>query len=271
LAQYYQSFKVTGNPPTNSRFAIAGAADGYGSQLALNRQDNVAMGSRNHYDFSADPSAGEWEFSGAGGLPIECGTVLDTSTNTPVGGPVLLQNAARTNWGMALPPGTYSKIITTTTHPTCVDDVNGVLDAAGDSGYSTGVTGPSGSVISTALVVGLAIAAAAVVVVLGLIVAVAVVVTRRRRAAGPPAAFIDPAYRWPGGPSSPTPGNAPPPPWLPPPPGADPSQTWPPPTASMRVRSGSSARGLGRSEQGYEAVVPGSVDLGGPLAPDESS
>ena len=129
---------------SDDRFAVGGAAFGYGSQLAENRQDNIALGSRNHYDFSADPSAGEWEFSGAGGLPIECGTVLDTSTNTPAGGPVLFQNVDRTNWGMALPPGTYSKIITTTTHPTCVDDVDGVLDAAGDSGYSTGVTGPNG-------------------------------------------------------------------------------------------------------------------------------
>jgi hypothetical protein len=278
LAQYYQSFKDTGNPPTNDRFAVGGAADGYGSQLAENRQGNIALGSRNGYDFSADPGAGEWEFSGAGGLPIECGTVLDTSTNTPVGGPVLLQNTDRTNWGMALAPGAYSKVITTTTHPTCVDDVDGVLDAAGDSGYSTGVTGPSGSVFSTALVVGLVIAAAAVVAILGLVVGVAVVVTRRRRVAGSPVAFVDPAYPWPGGPSGPSGYAPPPPPWPPPPPppppppaGADPSQTWPPPMASMRIHSGFPARDLGQSEQGDEAVGPASVDPGEPSGPKDPS
>ena len=151
----------------------------YGSQLATNREGNVALGSRNHYDFTADPSAGEWEFSGPGGLPIECGIVLDTSTNTPAGSPVLSQNADRTNWGMALPPGTYSKIITATTHPTCVDDVADVLDAAGDSGYSVGVSGPNGSIFSAALVIGLAVAVLGVLLVSGLIVGVTVFVTCR--------------------------------------------------------------------------------------------
>ncbi len=148
LAQYYQSFKDTGRPPSNDRFKVGGTANGYGSQQATARQGNIAEGSRNHYDFSADPRAGEWEFAGAAGHPIECGTVLDTSTNTPIGAYGLLQNADRTNFGMPLAPGTYSSITTTTTHPTCIDDVDGVLDAAGDSGYTSGVSGSRRSISS---------------------------------------------------------------------------------------------------------------------------
>jgi hypothetical protein len=233
LAQYYQSFKDTGRPPPGSQFAAGGAADGYGSQLATNPQDNVALGSRNHYDFTADPGAGEWEFSGPGGLPIECGTVLDTSTNAPVGGPVLLQNPDRTNWGMALAPGAYTKVITDTTHPTCVFDVGGVLDAAGDSGYTIGVSGPRGSIVPAGLVLGLGIAVLAVVVISGVIVGVAVLVTRRRRLARPIAVGTAPMYSWSGGPPNHWPPQAPPPPspWAPPPPPPPPPppSPWPPP------------------------------------------
>ena len=268
LAEYYQSFKDTGNPPADDRFAVGGAAAGYGSQLGQSRQGNVAQGSRNQYDFSADPSAGEWEFSGPGGLPIECGTVLDTSTNTPASGPFLLQNADRTNWGMPLAPGLYSKIITTTTHPTCIDDVDGVLDAAGDSGYSTGVTGPSGSGV---LVAGLAIAAAAAVVILGLLVVVAVMVTRRRRVPEPPATYIDPAYLW-SGPSGASSSAAQPPFRPPPPPPAAPAHTWSPPLAPARDQSAIFAPDSGRSAQGGESPVgPGVVDLDKPSGREDFS
>jgi hypothetical protein len=270
LAQYYQSFKETGNPPANDRFMVGGDADGYGTQLATNRQNNISLGSRSHYDFSADPSAGEWEFSGAGGLPIECGTVLDTSTNTPVGGPVLLQNADRTTWGMPLPPGTYSKIITTTTHPTCVDDVDGVLDAAGDSGFSTGVTGPRGSIFSTALIVGLAIAVVAVVVILGVIVGVSVFVTRRRRVSGPPVGVVDPVYSWPSGPPGQSPGMAPPPPPWPPSVGG-PAEVWPPPHVSTQVQSGFPAPFAGGSEQSEEPDMPDLIDPDKLSGPKDSS
>jgi hypothetical protein len=47
-----------------------------------------------------------------------------------------------------------------------------VLDAAGNSGYSSGVTGRSASILSTTLLVVLALAIFAVLVVLGIIVAV---------------------------------------------------------------------------------------------------
>ena len=273
LAQYYQSFKDTGNPPANDRFMVGGGADGYGSQLATTRQNNTSMGSRNHYDFSADPSAGEWEFSGAGDRPIECGTVLDTSANTPVGQFPLFQNSDRTNWGMPLAPGTYNKVITTTTHPTCVYDVDGVLDAAGDSGYSTGVTGRSGSIFPTTLVVGLAIAALAVVLILGLIVGVAVFVTRRR-VPGPPLAFVDAAYSWPGGPPGHSPGMAPPPPpWPPPEPpfGGGPPQMWPPPHASTQGPSGFPPSGAGLSELSEDPVKADLADPDKPSGLEDSS
>ncbi len=266
LAQYYQSFKDTGGPPARNGFAVSGGAYGYGSQLATNREGNVALGSRNHYDFTADPSAGEWEFSGPGGLPIECGIVLDTSTNTPVGSPVLSQNADRTNWGMALPPGTYSKIITATTHPTCVDDVADVLDAAGDSGYSVGVSGPNGSIFSAALVIGLAVAVLGVLLVSGLIVGVTVFVTRRRRPAGATGPFVDPAYTWSGGPPGHSPGMMPPPPsWPPPPPPPPPGasqQMWPPPppSAAARAHPVLPASDMGGSGREDKAIVSNLID-----------
>jgi hypothetical protein len=270
LAQYYQSFKDTGHPPTSDRFIVDGGADAYGTQFATGRQNVISLGSRNRYAFSADPSAGEWEFSGAGGLPIECGTVVDTSTNTPVGGPVLLQNADRTNWGMPLSPGIYSKIVTTTTHMTCVNDTDGLLDAEGNSGFMTSVTGPNDS----ALAVGLAIAAAALLVVLGVIVMVAVLVTRRRRAWGPPGALINPPNSWPGGPSGQQLGTAPPPPpwqapWSPPAGGRSPA--WSPQGPSTQAHPGFPPPRTGWPEQSDDAVPSDLVGSGEPSGPRDSS
>ena len=148
-------------------------------------------------------------------------------------------------------PGRYSKIITTTTHPTCVDDVDGVLDAAGDSGYSTGVTGPNG----LRLLDGAC--------------------RRSRHCRCRCRDRSRPHCRGGRNGDSKTPrhcapcrirgscvsgarlaewalrrSTAPPPPPWPPPPGADSSQTWPPPTASTRVHSGFPARSPERSRSG---------------------
>lgn len=270
LAQYYQSFKDTGAPPTDDRFELDGGADGYGTQLGENRQGGVSMGSRNLYDFTADPSAGEWEFSGPGGLPIECGTVIDTATNTPVGAPLLAQNSDRTNWGMQLPPGFYTEIVTTATHPTCVEDVNGVLDAEGDSGYTSSVRGLGLPVSSGSIAGVLVLAGAGAFLVIGAIVLLVVLVTRRRR--------ITPASTWSPGTSvpwawpPPLPPPPPPPwqsPWRPPS-GANPPPPNPPDAPAYTSGSSSlvGARGPTPEAQPAASDPPGS---GMPTVPEQRS
>ena len=94
LASYWQSFKDTGSAPTNAPFVIGGGADAVGQELAENRQGSVYNGSRQTYHFAWDAGAGVWQFSSVGGFPMECGSVLDESTLTPVSG-LLLQNFGR--------------------------------------------------------------------------------------------------------------------------------------------------------------------------------
>jgi len=140
LADYYQSYKDTQEPPASSPFVANGAASEEGQSLATSPQGSVYAGARNGYTFSVDASAGQWEFSVQGGYPMVCGSVFDTSTQTAVSG-LLYQNPDETNYGAPLAPGTYRVITTKTDHETCVYTVAGGLDKAGDTADSSSVTG----------------------------------------------------------------------------------------------------------------------------------
>ncbi|HUC14003.1 MAG TPA: hypothetical protein VMS00_06075 [Acidimicrobiales bacterium] len=144
LAQYYQSWKDTGKPPAASIFAENGDAYRWGEYFAESPEGNVYRETRQDYDFTVDQVAGKWIFTTADAQPIVCGTLLDTSTNTPVvKGEELIQNQTRTNWGMQLPPGLYKQVITKTIHPTCITIFPGNrLDNYGeDPTYDVAITG----------------------------------------------------------------------------------------------------------------------------------
>jgi hypothetical protein len=141
LASYYQSFKLVGHAPANSVFVDGGQTSGEGMQLAQDRNGSTYNGSRDTYSFAWDPRAGVWQFTTAGGYPMECGSVVDRATVTPLKG-VLLQNSDETNYGISLAPGTYRKITTSAEHEVCVYVVTGGL-AVGGGGqvYASAVTG----------------------------------------------------------------------------------------------------------------------------------
>lgn len=140
LATYWQSYKDIGRPPSADFFLNDGDTSGQGQQLALTPQNSIYAGSVEHYSFSADPGAGAWRFT-VGSYPMECGSVLDTSSNTGIENELLFQNQDETNFGVPLPPGNYRKITTKTAHETCVFVSDGELDAVGDNTEAFAVTG----------------------------------------------------------------------------------------------------------------------------------
>jgi hypothetical protein len=102
LAAYWQSYKDTGRAPARSAFVPNGYMSGVGERLAQQRQGSLYAGHRENFSFTADPRAGSWEFSLAG-YPMVCGSVVDHSTNTALGG-FLNQNPDESNYGIPLPP-----------------------------------------------------------------------------------------------------------------------------------------------------------------------
>jgi hypothetical protein len=132
LAAYWQSWKDIGAAPPRTVFRNDGDTSGFGEQIAAAPQGNTLGAGRQDYAYSADLEAGSWVFSAFGGYPMVCGTIQVTDTSTPLGGlPAFVQNSDRTNWGMALPPDVYSRIVTTNTHQSCVYAIGSQLDAAG--------------------------------------------------------------------------------------------------------------------------------------------
>jgi hypothetical protein len=145
LAMYWQSYKDTGQPPqVNNFFVNDGGTSGQGQQFAQVRQNSIYAGSVEHFTLSADPGAGEWRFTVSGGYPMECGSVLDTATNTGIKNELLGQNQDETNFGWPLPPGSYRRITTKTVHETCIFADQNYLDAAGSETDTFAVTGEPG-------------------------------------------------------------------------------------------------------------------------------
>ena len=134
LAQYWQSWKVAKAAPAHTLFVRDGDTSGFGASLAQSPEN-----SGNRYDFHLDAAQGVWSFS-ALGYPMMCGTIVDTSTQLSRSYP-FNQNVNRTNYGMQLPPGLYSSIMTQTTHQTCVYDTGHGLDAVGVDGFAATITG----------------------------------------------------------------------------------------------------------------------------------
>jgi hypothetical protein len=141
LASYYQSFKSEGHAPAHSVFVSGGQTTGEGQTLAEARQGSTLNGSRQTYRFAWDPGAGSWQFSVSGGYPMECGSLLDNATVTPLSG-LLNQNLDETNYGIPLPAGSYLSITTAAEHEVCVYQVrSGLAVGAGGQVYSSAVTG----------------------------------------------------------------------------------------------------------------------------------
>jgi hypothetical protein len=143
LAALYQSYKDKGEAPRSTPFVKNGYARAIGSDLASDRQGEIYDGNRQYYSFSADPSAGTWQFADDG-YPLICGSVVDTSTVTPISG-LIYQNANEQNYGIPLPAGEYEQVTTLTTHQTCVVVVQGGIDNYGDSPVDYEVTGEASS------------------------------------------------------------------------------------------------------------------------------
>jgi hypothetical protein len=144
LAAYWQSWKDAGAAPAHNLFRNDGDTSGFGQEIAGSRQGNTEGGYEQQYHYSFDRDAGSWLFSAYGGYPVECGTVEVTDTATPVDGIPLEQGSDRTDWGMALAPGLYSRIVTTNTHQSCVYAADGaLLDAAG--GTTSNITEVTGT------------------------------------------------------------------------------------------------------------------------------
>jgi hypothetical protein len=141
LASYYQSFKSEGHAPAHTLFIRSGMTSGEGQELAQNRQGSVYNGERQTYRFVSDARVGTWQFTAGGGYPMECGSVLDDATITPVSG-FFNQNSDETNYGIPLRPGLYSRITTDAEHEVCVYVATGGLTVGGGGGvYSAAITG----------------------------------------------------------------------------------------------------------------------------------
>jgi hypothetical protein len=141
LASYYQSFRSKGHAPAHSIFVSGNQTSGEGKQFAENREGSTYNGSRQTFQFAWDTGAGSWQFSVAGGYPMECGSVVDDATVTPLSG-LLNQNLDETNYGIPLSPGSYLNITTSAEHEVCVYVATGGLAVGGGGDiYSSAVTG----------------------------------------------------------------------------------------------------------------------------------
>ena len=140
LASYWQSYKVNGRAPADSIFVKGGYAGAQGEQLAEERQNSIYNGSRQTYRFTANNGAGTWSFALTGNSAMECGTVLDDATLTPVSG-LLNQDTDETNYGIPLAPGSYLSITTIADHESCVYVAVGGLAAVGDEVYDSNIVG----------------------------------------------------------------------------------------------------------------------------------
>ena len=110
LAQYWQSWKDTGHAPAHTVFVPGGYTTVVGQGLATPRQGSMHLGFRQTFRFSADPAAGQWEFSAAGSVPMICGAIVDKVTSTAVNGKGLMQqNPDERNYGIPLAPGVYKQ------------------------------------------------------------------------------------------------------------------------------------------------------------------
>jgi hypothetical protein len=150
LGQYWQSWKDIGGAPPNTVFIDDGQTSGFGQEIATPSQDSVTQGVRVHYKYFVSRSLPSWEFSADTHYPMVCGFVSVTARSTPVSiGLHLFQDHDRTNWGVPLSPGSYSDVVTTTVHQSCVYVRGGPLppratrklDVAGIDEFDVSVTG----------------------------------------------------------------------------------------------------------------------------------
>ena len=142
LAQYWQSWKDTGHAPAHTVFVPGGYTTVVGQGLATPRQGSMHLGFRQTFRFSADPAAGQWEFSVAGSVPMVCGAIVDKVTSTAVNGKGLMQqNPDERNYGIPLAPGVYKQTTLYLDHETCVQPVSNGLDVTGNVSYSSNSTG----------------------------------------------------------------------------------------------------------------------------------
>jgi hypothetical protein len=143
LALYWQSFADTGHAPSTSVFASDGDTSGFGQSLeAFYPQGSLYVGHPEFLSLSAPFAGQSWVFSVSGGYPMVCGSVVATLTDmASTASDSLFQNSDETNYGLPLPGGEYSKIVSERAHDTCVYPVTGGLDAAGISYFDYATTG----------------------------------------------------------------------------------------------------------------------------------
>jgi hypothetical protein len=143
LAMYWQSFADTGQAPSSSVFANDGDTSGFGQSLeSFYPQGSLYAGSHEYLLLGAPFASQSWVFSVSGGYPMVCGSVVATLTDTPsTASSYMFQNSDETNFGLPLPGGEYSKIVSERAHETCVYPVTGGLDAAGISYFDYARTG----------------------------------------------------------------------------------------------------------------------------------
>jgi hypothetical protein len=143
LGMYWQSFADTGHAPSSSAFASNGDTSGFGQSLEqFYPQGSLYVGHREFLSLSAPFAGASWVFAVSGGYPMVCGSVVATLTDmASTASDSLFQNSDESNYGLPLPGGEYSKIVSERAHDTCVYPVTGGLNAAGINYFDYATTG----------------------------------------------------------------------------------------------------------------------------------
>jgi hypothetical protein len=146
LADYWQSFKDTGQAPPATAFLPGSDSSEFGAYIAQTPQGNVSDGSKVTFVYSADPADnGIWSFPVQPGDDlVTCSTVQVTATFVPAGAAPLDQ-ASNRPFGAGLVPGRYSKIVDTTIHESCILTASNGLAVYGNDGYDTSDVGTRAS------------------------------------------------------------------------------------------------------------------------------
>jgi hypothetical protein len=138
LANYWQSFKNTGQAPPGTPFLAGSDSSEFGAYIAETPQGNVSDGSKVTFAYSADPGEdGIWSFPVQPGDDlVTCSTVQVIATFVPDGTAPLDQTTSRP-FGAGLAPGHYSEIVDTTIHESCILTFSTGLAVYGTDGYDT--------------------------------------------------------------------------------------------------------------------------------------
>lgn len=124
-AEYFDTFKRTGQPPDPSRFDAGPFTTGLSSWALLLAERQQQAGFNEDVDYRADLGSGVFVFATSDNTTTTCGTIRYTTTATALPGQSISSSTIYQVWGGNLASGNYTAVHAEGLHETCFETRTG--------------------------------------------------------------------------------------------------------------------------------------------------